>query len=104
MSDCNMALNAIVNQKEQPHGIYVHGSVMVYTNETEASIEKTDPQGINPAILLLNLTITEKPGRMKGTPRLFFYEDHGDHVDSYTQVQVRSNKGDDCTVDVGVLG
>lgn len=31
MSECNLAINANVNVKEQPNGLYVHGSVMVYT-------------------------------------------------------------------------
>ena len=44
MSNCNMALNANINQKEQPNGIYVHGSVMVYTAETDVSITRADPQ------------------------------------------------------------
>ena len=104
MSDCNMALNASINKKEQPDGLYVHGSIMVYTGETEVSIAKTEPQGINPSILLLNLTVNEKPGPMKGIPRAFFYEEHGDSVNEYTQVQVVSNKGDDCTVDIKVFG
>lgn len=104
MSDCNMALNASINQKEQPNGLYVHGSVMVYTGETEVFIIKAKPQGITPTVLLLNLTVTDKPGPMKGVSRAFSYEEHGDVVNEYTQVQVKSNKGDDCKVDVEIFG
>ena len=104
MSDCNMALNASINQKEEPNSIYVHGSVMVYTEETEVSIAKAEPQGINQSILLLNLTVTERPGPMKGVQRPFFYEERGDEVNEYSQVQVKSNIGDKCTVDVEIFG
>ncbi|MDF1667928.1 MAG: hypothetical protein P1V97_39690 [Planctomycetota bacterium] len=101
---CNLALNAVINQKEDPHAIYVHGSVMVYTEETLVTISKADPQGINPKILLLNLTVKFVDGPMKGTQRPFFYEEHGAHVDNYDKVQVVSNSGDDCSVDVEILG
>jgi hypothetical protein len=104
MSDCNLALNANVNLKEQPNGLYVHGSVMVYTAETEVSIEETDVQGINESILLLKLTITPQPGLMKGVPRHFHFEKSGSEVSKYTQVQVVANQGESCTVNVTVFG
>ena len=104
MSECNLAINATINKKEQPNGLYAHGSVMAYTNETEVSISKAESPGINPSILLLNLTVTPKPGMMKGVPRSFFYEEIGDHVCNYKQVQVISNQGDDCIVDIEVFG
>ena len=104
MSECNIALNASINQKEQPNVLYAHGSVIVYTAETEVEIKKAVPPGYNPAILLLNLTITPKPGPKKGTARAFLYEEAGDHVNQYTHVKVVSNQGDDCTVEIEVLG
>jgi hypothetical protein len=104
MQSCNMALNANVNLKEQPNGLYVHGSVMVYTEETEVTIEESVPQGINPSILLLTITITEKPGPMKGTPRHFNFEKRGPNVSQYSQVQVVTNLGESCTVNVTVFG
>lgn len=104
MCDSKIKLNASINQKEQPNGIYVHGSVMVYTSETEVSISRAKPQGINKSILLLNLTVTKKPGPMKGIPREFSYEEHGDEVNSYKQVHVISNIGHDCIADVKVFG
>ncbi len=104
MSNCNIALNASINLKEQPNGLYVHGSIMVYTSETKVYIAKAEPQGINPKVLLLNLTVNENPGPMKGIQRPFFYEEHGDVVNEYTQVQVVANIGDDCTVDIEMFG
>jgi len=77
---------------------------MVFTEATEVAITRAEPQGINPQILVLRLTITEKAGPMKGTPRSFNYSEHGDHVGGYSQVQVISNLGDDCAVDVHVFG
>ncbi len=104
MSKCNLALNANVNLKEQPNGLYVHGSVMVYTAETEVTIEEADITGINESILLLNLKITRNPGPMKGIPRHFSFEKHGSDVSKYTQVQVISNQGESCTVNISVFG
>ena len=104
MSECNLALNANVNLKEQPNGLYVHGSVMVYTAETEVTIEEANLQGINESILLLKLTVTEHPGQMKGTPRHFYYEKSGSEVSKYTQVQVVTNQGESCTVNITVFG
>ena len=104
MSECNLALNANVNLKEQPNGLYVHGSVMVYTAETEVTIEEADVQGVNPSILLLKLTITSNHGPMKGIPRHFFFEKKGPDVSQYTQVQVVSNQGESCTVNISVFG
>ncbi|MEZ8274980.1 hypothetical protein AB4289_10045 [Vibrio cyclitrophicus] len=104
MSECNLALNANVNLKEQPNGLYVHGSVMVYTAETEVIIEEADVQGINPSILLLKLTITPNPGPMKGIPRHFSFEKNGLDVSQYTQVQVVSNQSESCTVNISVFG
>lgn len=104
MSECNLALNANVNLKEQPHGLYVHGSVMVYSAETNITIEKEDVQGINPSILLLKLTITPNPGPTKSIPRHFSFEKKGPDVVKYTQVQVVSNQGERCTVNISVFG
>lgn len=104
MSECNLALNATINQKQQPNNITVHGSVMVYTEKTQVTLSKAEPQGIIPSTLLLKLEITDVPGPMKGMPRAFHYEESGNHVQKFTQVQVLSNKGHDCTVDVEILG
>ncbi|MPW31969.1 hypothetical protein F9L16_23745 [Agarivorans sp. B2Z047] len=77
---------------------------MVYTAETEVTIEEADVQGINPSILLLKLTITPNPGPMKGIPRHFTFEKKGPEVSQYTQVQVVSNQGESCTVNISVFG
>jgi len=89
--------------KELPNRLYVHGSVMVYSAETEVTIEKFGVLGFNPNILLFKLTITPKPGVMKGIPRHFVYEEHGTEVSQYTQIQVISNQGDSCTTYISVF-
>lgn len=104
MNQCNLALNASVNTKQQPNAIIAHGSVIVFTDETEVSITRADPQGMVSTTLLLRLEVTPHPGPMKGTPRAFHYEESGDHVSEYTHVQVTSNHGDNRTVRVEVFG
>jgi len=104
MTECNIALNANVNLKEQPNTLYVHGSIMVYTAETVVTIEEADLPGINPSILLLKITVAHNPGPMKGIPRHFSFEIEGNEVSQYTQVQVVSNQGDSCTVNISVFG
>lgn len=99
----SIALKATINKKEVPYGIYVSGSIIVFTDETEVSVTKSESQGFNPAVLLLDVIVTEKPGAMKGIPHLFFYEEHGDAVGKYTHVHVKSSKGDHATVEIDVL-
>jgi hypothetical protein len=104
MSDNNFSLNAVANLKEQPNRLTVHGSVLVYTAETDVQIEKAEVQGINPNILLLNLIITKKEGPMKGVPLHFVYEEVGEGISKYTQVQVTCNEGGNATVNITILG
>ena len=82
------SIAAIRNQSWNPPELHVHGSVWIYTEETEVSLDRAEPQGINPDILLLNLTIIEKNGPMKGTLRPFCYEEKGNRVLEYLKVQV----------------
>lgn len=80
--------------------LVVQGSVMVYTDATEVNIKKADVQGVNPAILLLQLEITPKPGPMKGMPRSFVYEAAGSEVRDYTHVQIVTNRGESRTSEI----
>jgi len=100
MSDYNLILNANTNLKQQPNGLCVYGTVMVYTAETEVSTEENDVQGINENILLLKLTITPQSGPKKGVLRNFGFVKCGSDVSKYTQVQVVTNQGESCTVNV----
>jgi hypothetical protein len=104
MNLCNIALNAAMNLKEQPNSIYVHGSVMVYSGAKAVTLEKAYPQGPNETILLLQLTVVEERGPMKGVPHPFAYTERGDHVSTYKEVQVVSNLESGCTVPVEIVG
>ncbi|MCY4386970.1 MAG: hypothetical protein OXC18_07665 [Desulfurellaceae bacterium] len=83
------SIAAIREKDKNPPELHVHGSVWVYTEETEVCLGRAESQGINPTILLLNLTIIEKDGPMKGTLRPFCYEEKGDQVLEYLKVDVR---------------
>ncbi|HMS86580.1 MAG TPA: hypothetical protein PKD12_23375 [Nitrospira sp.] len=100
----NLALNALVNLKEEPPGLCVHGSIIVYHNDDRVEVTKAAPQGINPAILILNVTVIEGKGPMKGTPRHFSYAEGGEPVKRYTHVSARYGDGDMKTVEVQVFG
>jgi hypothetical protein len=100
----NLALNALVNLKEEPPGLYVHGSIIVYRDDDKVKVTKAVPQGINPAILILDVKVMEGSRPLKGTPRHFAYEERGKHVKTYTHVSARYGDGEMQTVEVKVLG
>jgi hypothetical protein len=102
MSECNLALNANINGKEQPNKLYVHGSVMVYSANDQVVIKEANPQGINDRILLLNLDIIEVPGPMKGVCKPYVYEKEV-NGQQYDQVTVM-NGDESTTVDVQYFG
>ncbi|MEI8202530.1 MAG: hypothetical protein WCH34_05930 [Bacteroidota bacterium] len=84
----NITANAILNLKEEPATLYVHGSIMTYHGDDKVVIKKAVPQGINPKILLLKLTIKEGAGPMKGTPKAFKYINKKPEARTYKQVQI----------------
>ena len=79
--------------------LHVHGTVMIYTPNPEIYLTKSDPQGVNPNILLLDLTIKEKIGGMKGVLHSACYELGGDEVNKYDAVQIVGKHGS-ITVDI----
>jgi len=74
MNEADFSLAAHINGKEEPDMLYVHGSVMVYSANAKIDISRSEPQGINPQILLLNITINEN-GPKKGVPKHFSYQE-----------------------------
>ena len=94
----------MVNLKEEPDGLYVHGSIMVNRKDDKVKVTKAVPQGINPAILLLDVEVIEGSGPMKCIPRHFTYEEHGEYVNTYTHVSARFSAGGTQTVEVKVFG
>ncbi|RLD36527.1 MAG: hypothetical protein DRJ10_01910 [Bacteroidetes bacterium] len=100
----NITANAILNLKEQPQSLYVHGSIMVYRMDDTIKISKVSPQGINPSILVLDLEIVNGSGPMKGVPKLFHYEDSSELATSYNQVTIRYAKDASITVNIEIAG
>lgn len=103
MSFCNVAVSAHINGKEQPNKLYVHGSVLVYTMATEVSVSEAVPQGINPHILILNVTVKHVDGPMKGTCRPFEFVKEVDGR-QYDQVTINVEGGQSSTVVVSYMG
>ena len=99
----NLTANSILNLKEKPATLSVHGSVITYRDDDKVKLVKANPQGINPKILLLKLEITEGSGPMKGTPKHFWYQENS-NAESYGQVTIIHGTGDSFTVDVQKLG
>jgi hypothetical protein len=100
----NLTINAILNRKEVPATLYVHGSVMVYTANSMVQLRESESPSINPTILILDLIITEEPGPMKGMPRHFSYSNSSEQVTNYKQVKIRPNQEDEINIDVELFG
>lgn len=100
---CNLAVSAHINGKEQPNKLYVHGSVLVYTRETEVTVKEAVPQGINPHILILNVAVKHVEGPMKGTCRPFEFVKEVDGR-QYDQVTLNVEGGHGSTVVVSYMG
>ena len=99
-SACGMKLYASINQVSEPNKLYVYGSVTVYTYDSEVFLSEVIPQGINPTILLLHLTVIEKSGPMKGTDHDFVYSKNVGDAYPYVQVEAASVNRGNCVVDV----
>ena len=100
----NITSNAILNLKEQPATLYVHGSIMTYRADDIVEISVATPQGINPSILVLDLVVKSGNGPMKGTPKPFNFESSNDSAKNYSQVTIRYSEDASVTVNVEVLG
>ena len=100
----NITANAIMNLKESPQTLYVHGSIMTYRSDDKISISKAEPQGINPSILVLDLKVIEGTGPMKGTPKAFNYENSEEISKGYSQVTLRYSLDASLTINIEILG
>jgi len=100
----NITANAIMNLKETPQTLYVHGSIMTYRADDKVTITKADPQGINSSILVLDLKVTEGTGPMKGTPKSFKYENSDENAKTYSQVTLRYSIDASLTINIEILG
>ena len=75
------------NIKLSPPVLYVHGNVVVYTENAKVSIEKANPASKNPEILLLNVTIRESDGPRKGKSKNVSFDLEGSEIGTYKMVQ-----------------
>lgn len=100
----NITANAILNLKEQPQSLYVHGSIMTYSPDDIIEISIANPQGINPSILVLDLEIVPGLGPMKGTPKPFNYILSDSTAKNYSQVTIRYSDDASITVNVEIFG
>ena len=100
----NITANAIMNLKETPQTLYVHGSIMTYRSDDKISISRAEPQGINSSILVLDLKVIEGSGPMKGTPKAFHYENSDKIAKTYSQVTLRYSQDASLTINIEILG
>ncbi len=96
--------SAFRNRDEIPPALYVRGSVVVYTDSTTVTLTKAEPQGTNPAILLLNLDVHANPGPMKGLTKYVNLELKETDVLTYRQVQIICNDGSSLTLEIDEPG
>lgn len=66
----------------------VQGTVMVESFQDSIEIDRAEPPGFNPSILLLNLIIIESNGPKKIQPKPFYYSEILLENSSYTHVQI----------------
>jgi len=100
----NITANAIMNLKESPQTLYVHGSIMTYRSDDKIRISKAKPQGINSSILVLDLKIIEGKGPMKGTPKAFNYQNSSKDARLYKQATIRYGIDALLTFNIEILG
>jgi hypothetical protein len=103
VQELNFAVAAQINGKEIPNKLYVHGSVLVYTEFDKVEVREAESPSINPRLLLLDVVVKRVQAPMKGrtAPFLFEKEVDGREVD---QVTVRFEDDTSTTVTVSYLG
>ena len=66
----------------------VEGYVMVDSFDDKVTVSIADPQGINPAILLLNVVVEPSKGPKKQQPAPFYLREMTTGLETWTHVQV----------------
>lgn len=100
----NITANAIINLKEQPQTLYVHGSIMTDRSDDLIEITKANPDGINPTVLVLDIKVIEGEGPMKGTPKHFSYQSNDEIIKNYNQVTIRYSNDASISVNIEIFG
>ena len=99
-TDCRLDFTVFGWHGEDNPRIYVSGSIEVYKQGTEVNLYKIASQGINPAILMLDLKVAPGQGSAKTYQHPFQYDDSGPHVSEYKTVQVTLNGDLPCSVEI----
>jgi hypothetical protein len=100
----NITANAIINLKEQPQTLNVHGSIMTYRPDDLIEITKAKSDSINPSILILDLKVIEGEKPMKGQPKHFSYENKDAEIKNYSQVTIRYSNDASISVNIEIFG
>ena len=88
MEPCDLAKSAVIDGRTQPNRLSVDGSVLVNRDADEVLVAEAVPQGINPTILLLEVSVKETIGPMKGVCKPFMFTKEVDGR-QYTSVEIR---------------
>jgi hypothetical protein len=102
-SSPNVVLGAVINEKEQPSSITVHGSVMIYGAFDLVEIGPASQPAQAPRTLVLELRVIRRPGPMKEVCKPFAYQQPVTGR-QYDQVQVHGPQDQQHTVAVQYLG
>ena len=100
----NITANALLNLKEEPASLTVHGSIITYRADDKVAVVKANPQGFVEEVLVLDLTVLEGSGPMKGTPKPFFYVNDDPNASTFSKVTIRYGEGQELTIDVESVG
>lgn len=100
----NISANAILNLKEVPTSLFVHGSIMTFRSDDLIEITKAESQGINESILILNLLVIEGNEPMKETPKHFSFQTKSEEAKKYNQVTIRYSEDKPLTINIEIAG
>jgi hypothetical protein len=100
----SITATAVLNLKEQPAKIYIHGSVLTEREDDKVKFEIAEFQGINPTILLCDLHVISGKLPMKVSPKLFNGEYDDSHALDIKEVTIRKEGEDDYTIPLHTIG
>jgi len=100
----NITANALLNSKEEPNSLTVHGSIITYRADDSVTLSKAEPQGVVEEILILDLKVVQGSGPMKGTPKPFHYLNTDANASIFGKVSICYGADQELTIDVESIG
>ncbi|PWJ54763.1 hypothetical protein CLV98_11650 [Dyadobacter jejuensis] len=87
----NIAANAMLNLRDQPASLFVHGSVLTFRMDDRVVISRVVQAGDEGErdSLRLVLVVAEGTGPYKGTAKSFVFETTDPEIRSYQKVHIR---------------